>query len=214
MAVARDLYELCPWKAGGVEAGVGEGYQVVGVAMPQPNRGPPCSPTARPCFRARATGPLPRIPPASSSLGPSYAPGSARSGFRTISTGGCRPVRHRSSSASAACPCWTTARCCERSARVLAELDLRGIVAAGWSELDAAGDDSLFVVDEVDHQSLFPRCAAAVHHGGAGTTATTAGAGIPARVCSVFADQPFWGRAAVRSASATRFPSSSSMPGA
>ena len=38
-----------------------------------------------------------------------------------------------------------------------------------------------------------PRCVAAVHHGGAGTTAASLGAGLPTVVCSVFADQPFWG---------------------
>jgi UDP:flavonoid glycosyltransferase YjiC (YdhE family) len=50
-----------------------------------------------------------------------------------------------------------------------------------------------FVLDAVDHQSLLPRCAVAVHHGGAGTTAASAAAGIPTLVCSVMADQPFWG---------------------
>jgi sterol 3beta-glucosyltransferase len=75
----------------------------------------------------------------------------------------------------------------------LSDLGVRGILAAGWSELDSAGDESLFVVGEVDHQSLLPRCAAAVHHGGAGTTAASAAAGIPTLVCSVLADQPFWG---------------------
>jgi UDP:flavonoid glycosyltransferase YjiC (YdhE family) len=75
----------------------------------------------------------------------------------------------------------------------LANLGIRGIVAAGWSELGGAGDDDLFVVDEVDHQSLLPRCAAAVHHGGAGTTAASLGAGTPTLICSVFGDQPFWG---------------------
>ncbi|MGC2372756.1 MAG: nucleotide disphospho-sugar-binding domain-containing protein [Solirubrobacteraceae bacterium] len=68
-----------------------------------------------------------------------------------------------------------------------------GVPPAGWSELDAAGDDSLFVTDEVDHQSLLPRCVAAVHHGGAGTTHTSLAAGTPMLVCSVFWDQPFWG---------------------
>lgn len=75
----------------------------------------------------------------------------------------------------------------------LRKLGTRGIVAAGWSELAAAGDDNLFVVEEVDHQSLLPRCAAAVHHGGAGTTAASVGAGTPTLICSVFGDQPFWG---------------------
>jgi UDP:flavonoid glycosyltransferase YjiC (YdhE family) len=36
-------------------------------------------------------------------------------------------------------------------------------------------------------------CRAAVHHGGAGTTAAGILAGLPVLVCSVFADQPFWG---------------------
>ena len=75
----------------------------------------------------------------------------------------------------------------------LANLGVRGILAAGWSELNAQGDDTLFVVNEVDHQSLLPRCAAAVHHGGAGTTQTSLAAGTPTVVASVFADQPFWG---------------------
>jgi sterol 3beta-glucosyltransferase len=75
----------------------------------------------------------------------------------------------------------------------LAALGVRGILAAGWSELDAAGDETLYVVDEVDHVSLLPRCAAAVHHGGAGTIAASAGAGLPTLVCSVWWDQPFWG---------------------
>jgi sterol 3beta-glucosyltransferase len=75
----------------------------------------------------------------------------------------------------------------------LAELGMRGIVATGWSDVDVGGDETLFVVDAVDHQSLLPRCAAAVHHGGAGTTAASAAAGIPTLVCSVVADQAFWG---------------------
>ena len=75
----------------------------------------------------------------------------------------------------------------------LAALGVRGILAAGWSELDAAGDDTLYVVDDVDHVSLLPRCAAAVHHGGAGTIAASVGAGLPTVVCSVWWDQPFWG---------------------
>ncbi len=75
----------------------------------------------------------------------------------------------------------------------LAELGVRGILAAGWSELDTVGDDTLFVTGEVDHQSLLPRCAAAVHHGGAGTTHASLAAGTPTLVCSVFWDQSFWG---------------------
>jgi sterol 3beta-glucosyltransferase len=88
----------------------------------------------------------------------------------------------------------------------LAELGVRGILAAGWSELDAAGDDTLFVIDEVDHQSLLPRCTAAVHHGGAGTTHTSLAAGTPTLVCSVFFDQSFWGSQCQRLGVGDTFP--------
>lgn len=77
---------------------------------------------------------------------------------------------------------------------VVTPLGLRGIIGAGWTKLvPADGDAALFVVGAVDHDWLLPRCAAAVHHGGAGTTMAVARAGIPAVVCSVFGDQPWWG---------------------
>ncbi|MFJ4651348.1 glycosyltransferase [Nocardia sp. NPDC088792] len=50
------------------------------------------------------------------------------------------------------------------------------------------------VVRYVDHTSVLPRCAAAVHHGGAGTTAAALRAGVPSVICAVQADQPYWGR--------------------
>lgn len=43
-----------------------------------------------------------------------------------------------------------------------------------------------------DYEKVLPRCRAAVHHGGAGTTHTVVRAGIPAVIAHVFADQPFW----------------------
>jgi len=49
------------------------------------------------------------------------------------------------------------------------------------------------MVDAVPHAWLFPRVAAVVHHGGAGTTAAGLRAGIPTIVIPFFADQPFWG---------------------
>jgi sterol 3beta-glucosyltransferase len=88
----------------------------------------------------------------------------------------------------------------------LADLGVRGILAAGWSELDADSDDTLFVIDEVDHQSLLPRCAAAVHHGGAGTTHASLAAGTPTLICSVFTDQPFWGSQCRRLGVGATFP--------
>jgi len=53
--------------------------------------------------------------------------------------------------------------------------------------------DDLFKVDEVSYDWLFPRVAAAVHHGGAGTTGASLKAGTPTIIVPFFADQPFWG---------------------
>jgi UDP:flavonoid glycosyltransferase YjiC (YdhE family) len=66
-------------------------------------------------------------------------------------------------------------------------------IGAGWSGLGEASDDSVRIIGETDHAALFARCEAAVHHGGAGTTHTSLRAGLPTLICSVFADQPFWG---------------------
>jgi sterol 3beta-glucosyltransferase len=51
----------------------------------------------------------------------------------------------------------------------------------------------VFPVESVPHEWLFPRVAAAVHHGGAGTTAAALRAGIPSVVVPYFYDQLFWG---------------------
>ncbi len=45
-----------------------------------------------------------------------------------------------------------------------------------------------------DHDTLFPRGRAVVHHGGAGSTATSLRAGRATLVCPVLGDQYFWGR--------------------
>ena len=50
------------------------------------------------------------------------------------------------------------------------------------------------VVRDVDHRWLFPRCAAIIHHGGAGTTNTALAAGVPSAVIAHGFDQPFHGR--------------------
>jgi sterol 3beta-glucosyltransferase len=78
--------------------------------------------------------------------------------------------------------------------RVASERGLRALVGAGWSDFDpSALPDHVFVAGAFDHDSVLPRCVAAVHHGGAGTTAAVLRAGIPSVVASVMGDQPFWG---------------------
>ncbi|MBL8097308.1 MAG: glycosyltransferase family 1 protein [Anaerolineales bacterium] len=71
---------------------------------------------------------------------------------------------------------------------------VRAVVARGWDGLRLAADDpSIFVLDAAPHDWLFPRMAAVVHHGGAGTTGAGLRAGRPTLVCPFFGDQPFWG---------------------
>lgn len=69
----------------------------------------------------------------------------------------------------------------------------RLVLGRGWAVLDQIDDDpGLFVVDSANHQALFGRVAAVVHHGGAGTTATAARAGVPQVIVPMFSDQFYW----------------------
>jgi len=52
----------------------------------------------------------------------------------------------------------------------------------------------VLAVRSAPHDWLFPRMAAVVHHGGAGTTSAGLRAGVPSVLVPFFADQPFWGR--------------------
>lgn len=77
----------------------------------------------------------------------------------------------------------------------LAQAKQRGILLGGWSDLGAAGlPQTIFRAGYVPHDWLFPRMAAVVHHGGAGTTAAGLRAGVPNVVVPYFADQAFWGQ--------------------
>jgi vancomycin aglycone glucosyltransferase len=69
----------------------------------------------------------------------------------------------------------------------------RVLLGSGWAGLAPIDDQSdCFVVGEVNHQALFSRVAAVVHHGGAGTTTTVARAGAPQVIVAQVADQPYW----------------------
>jgi sterol 3beta-glucosyltransferase len=72
---------------------------------------------------------------------------------------------------------------------------LRGILATGWGGLAADNTSKdVFISDSIPHDWLFPKVAAIVHHGGAGTTGAALRAGKPMVVCPFVGDQPFWGR--------------------
>jgi sterol 3beta-glucosyltransferase len=71
----------------------------------------------------------------------------------------------------------------------------RAILQSGWGGLSKTDlPDTVFIVHSISHSWLFPRVAAVVHHGGAGTTAAGLRAGVPAIVIPFFGDQPFWGQ--------------------
>ena len=76
----------------------------------------------------------------------------------------------------------------------LARSGQRGILAAGWGGLQAAElPETVHLISSVPHSWLFPRMAAVVHHGGAGTTAAGLRAGVPSVLVPFMGDQSFWG---------------------
>jgi sterol 3beta-glucosyltransferase len=85
----------------------------------------------------------------------------------------------------------------QRTAAVLEALKRsgqRGLLSQGWGGLTNADLPSdVFMIDAAPHDWLFPRVAAAIHHGGAGTTAASLRAGIPTIIAPFIADQGFWG---------------------
>ncbi len=71
----------------------------------------------------------------------------------------------------------------------------RLILSRGWAHLgDGETEKNCYVVDNVPHPLLFPSVATVVHHGGAGTTATAARAGVPQIIVPHLADQYYWGK--------------------
>jgi len=69
----------------------------------------------------------------------------------------------------------------------------RIIVSKGWADLDVVDDAvDCIAVGDVSHDVLFPRVAAVLHHGGAGTTATAARAGVPQVITPMGSDQFYW----------------------
>jgi UDP:flavonoid glycosyltransferase YjiC (YdhE family) len=76
----------------------------------------------------------------------------------------------------------------------LAKSGQRGLLLTGWGGLRAGlVPDNVFVLDSAPHRWLFPRMAAVVHHGGAGTTAEGLRAGVPSVIVPFAFDQFFWG---------------------
>ena len=80
--------------------------------------------------------------------------------------------------------------------KALLQTQERGILAAGWSNLGQRPilPKSILAIDGAPHDWLFPQVAAAVHHGGAGTTAIALRSGTPNIIIPFTIDNPFWAR--------------------
>lgn len=71
----------------------------------------------------------------------------------------------------------------------------RGILATGWNGMSKIDNipEEIFILESAPHSWLFPRMAAVVHHGGAGTTAAGLRAGVPSIIIPYSNDQFAWG---------------------
>ncbi|MDP2345274.1 MAG: glycosyltransferase [Deltaproteobacteria bacterium] len=69
----------------------------------------------------------------------------------------------------------------------------RALIHAGWGGLSSSSlPKNVHGIASVPHSWLFPRTAAVVHHGGAGTSGAAFRAGVPVVVVPFHGDQLFW----------------------
>jgi UDP:flavonoid glycosyltransferase YjiC (YdhE family) len=66
----------------------------------------------------------------------------------------------------------------------------RAIISRGWSKLGGSlpFTRDVFYLDDCPHEWLFPRVAAVIHHGGAGTTACGLRHGRPTTIVPFFGE--------------------------
>jgi len=84
--------------------------------------------------------------------------------------------------------------------RALEISNQRGILLSGWAGIgkNSTLPKTIFCINEVPHYWLFPKMAAVVHHGGAGTTAASLLSGIPSIITPSTIDQYSWARQAYK----------------
>jgi sterol 3beta-glucosyltransferase len=79
--------------------------------------------------------------------------------------------------------------------QALARSGQRGVLSSGWGGLIKSSlPETVFMTGSIPFSWLFPKLAAVVHHGGAGTTSMGLWAGVPSIVIPFMGDQPFWGQ--------------------
>ncbi|MDY6792060.1 MAG: glycosyltransferase [Thermodesulfobacteriota bacterium] len=70
----------------------------------------------------------------------------------------------------------------------------RVVIGKFWDEpSEFSSSNDVFFIRRYPHLKLFPRMAAVIHHGGAGTTATSAISGVPQIIVPHILDQYYWG---------------------
>jgi UDP:flavonoid glycosyltransferase YjiC (YdhE family) len=68
------------------------------------------------------------------------------------------------------------------------------VIGKFWDEpSEFSNSQDIFFIQKYPHLKLFPKMAAVIHHGGAGTTATTAVSGVPQIIVPHLLDQYYWG---------------------
>ena len=76
----------------------------------------------------------------------------------------------------------------------------RLVMSKFWNEPSEFSDaQDVFFIQKYPHLKLFPRMAAVIHHGGAGTTASAAASGVPQIIVPHMLDQYYWGHQVYRS---------------
>lgn len=85
-------------------------------------------------------------------------------------------------------------------AEALEQSEQRAVLVGQWNRPDSSLADSgrIFFLEEAPHEWLMPRMAAAVHHGGIGTTTASIKADLPTIIIPFNYDQPFWGNQIAR----------------
>jgi UDP:flavonoid glycosyltransferase YjiC (YdhE family) len=91
-------------------------------------------------------------------------------------------------------PVESPAHTVELVAGAAAQLGARALICAGGTDFSAVTiPDHVKVVGVVNYSTVFAASRAVVHHGGSGTIAASARAGVPTLALWTAGDQPFWG---------------------
>ena len=70
----------------------------------------------------------------------------------------------------------------------------RAVIGKFWDQpSEFSNSDDIFFITKYPHLKLFPHMAAVIHHGGAGTTASSAASGVPQIIVPHILDQYYWG---------------------